>query len=395
MRPALAALIALPLAVPATGALAQSSSAPRSSAPQLVAPRETPSGARSPARTKRVRKGTVARQGFRATAPATAVPAAPGTTSAPAAPNAAPATNPVAAPDPAALSRSLAIPENADVRAWVDSGHAFEAPRGDRHFMPFTDWSDDVACITRRENDTKCLRAGCKPADYQVRVTVDRAYGEALEAHFGFPACAMEPIRCTTDDGGCAAVEAAVVELVAQHGIICTPDRIMPDHQWVLDRSVPAVQDVANAVIRAYWGAGAPVNPRQRVEALASFVQNAVPYRPVKGAKDDLIRDGKMRCGLRTPVATLFEGGDCDSKALLLASLIRSVDATMPLSLVYCLDGDGPHMVLAVGCARAEGEAAISAGGSTQVLVETTSDWDLGVLGSGIDLADAEFVGLR
>ena len=395
MRPALAALIALPLAVPATGALAQSSSAPRSSAPQLVAPRETPSGARSPARTKRVRKGTVARQGFRATAPATAVPAAPGTTGAPGAPNAAPAANPVAAPDPAALSRSLAIPENADVRAWVDSGHAFEAPRGDRHFMPFTDWSDDVACITRRENDTKYLRAGCKPADYQVRVTVDRAYGEALEAHFGFPACAMEPIRCTTDDGGCAAVEAAVVELVAQHGIICTPDRIMPDHQWLLDRSVPAVQDVANAVIRAYWGAGAPVNPRQRVEALASFVQNAVPYRPVKGAKDDLIRDGKMRCGLRTPVATLFEGGDCDSKALLLASLIRSVDATMPLSLVYCLDGDGPHMVLAVGCARAEGEAAISAGGSTQVLVETTSDWDLGMLGSGIDLADAEFVGLR
>lgn len=395
MRPALAALIALPLAVPSTDALAQSSSAPRSSAPQLVAPRETPSGARSPARTKRVRKGTVARQGFRATAPVTAVPAAPGTAGAPAAPNAAPATNPAAAPDPAALSRSLAIPENADVRAWVDSGHAFEAPRGDRHFMPFTDWSDDVACITRREGDTKYLRAGCKPADYQVRVTVDRAYGEALEAHFGFPACAMEPIRCTTDDGGCAAVEAAVVELVAQHGIICTPDRIMPDHQWVLDRSVPAVQDVANAVIRAYWGAGAPVNPRQRVEALASFVQNAVPYRTVKGAKDDLVRDGKMRCGLRTPVATLFEGGDCDSKALLLASLIRSVDAAMPLSLVYCLDGENPHMVLAVGCARAEGEAAISAGGSTQVLVETTSDWDLGVLGSGIDLADAEFVGLR
>ncbi len=395
MRPVLAALIALPLAVPATGALAQSSGAPRSSAPQLVAPRETPSGARSPARTKRVRKGTVARQGFRATAPATAVPAAPGTAGAPGAPNAAPAASPAAAPDPAALARSLAIPENADVRAWVDSDHAFEAPRGDRHFMPFTDWSDDAACVTRREGDTKYLRPGCRPADYQVRVTVDRAYGEELEAHFGFPACAMEPIRCTTDDGGCAAVEAAVVELVAQHGIICTPDRIMPDHQWVLDRSVPAVQDVAYAVIRAYWGAGAPVNPRQRVEALASFVQNAVPYRTVKGAKDDLVRDGKMRCGLRTPVATLFEGGDCDSKALLLASLIRSVDAAMPLSLVYCLDGDNPHMVLAVGCARAEGEAAISAGGSTQVLVETTSDWDLGVLGSGIDLADAEFVGLR
>jgi hypothetical protein len=52
-------------------------------------------------------------------------------------------------------------------------------------------------------------------------------------------------------------------------------------------------------------------------------------------------------------------------------------------------------MILAVGCARGEGEAAIAAGGETQVLVETTSDWDVGYLGTGIDLADAEFVGLR
>ena len=395
MRPALAALIALPLLLPEASA-AQSSSAPRSSSPQLVAPRETPSGARSPARTKRVRKGMVARPGFRANAPATAVPAAPGAPgSTPAAPTAAPGASPTAAPDPAALARSLAIAENADVRTWVDSDHAFEAPRGDRHFVPFTDWSDDVACITRREGDTKYLRPNCRPTDYQIRATVDRAYGEALESHFGFPACAMQPIRCSVEDGGCAAVEAAVVELVAQHGIICTPDRIMPNHQWLLDQSAPAVRDVANAVVRAYWGSGAPVNARQRVEALASFVQNAVPYRPIKGAQDDLVRDGKMRCGLRTPIATLFEGGDCDSKALLLASLIRSVDASIGLSLVYCADGDTPHMILAVGCARGEGEAAIAAGGETQVLVETTSDWDVGHLGTGIDLADAEFVGLR
>jgi hypothetical protein len=75
--------------------------------------------------------------------------------------------------------------------------------------------------------------------------------------------------------------------------------------------------------------------------------------------------------------------------------LIRSVDASIGLSLVYCADGDTPHMILAVGCARGEGEAAIAAGSETQVLVETTSDWDVGHLGTGIDLADAEFVGLR
>ncbi len=388
MRPLCAAMLSLPLVLPAPAAPAQSSSAPRSSAPQLVAPRETPSGARSPARVSRARKGMVTRTAPRpaAAAPAPAVGLSPGA-SAPA---------PGSAPDPEALARSLAIPENAEFRAWAEGDHAFMAPRGSRHLVPFTDWSDDVGCITRREEGTKYLRPDCRAADHSVRVAVDRTYGEALEAHFGFPACAMEPIRCTVEDGGCAAVEAAVAAMVAEHGIICTPERIMPDHQWLLDRSAPAVEDAARAVIRAYWGMGAPVSPRQRVEALTSFVQNAIPYRPVKGARDDLIRDGKMRCGLRTPIATLFEGGDCDSKALLLAALIRSVDAAMPLSLVYCFDGDEPHMVLAVGCTRIDGEAAVTLpGGDVQVLVETTSDWDVGYVGPTIDLADAEVVGLR
>jgi len=68
----------------------------------------------------------------------------------------------------------------------------------------------------------------------------------------------------------------------------------------------------------------------------------------------------------------------------------------MPLALVYCLDGDEPHMVLAVGCARGDGEAAVTLErGGTQVLVETTSDWDVGHVGPTIDLADAEVVGLR
>ena len=62
-----------------------------------------------------------------------------------------------------------------------------------------------------------------------------------------------------------------------------------------------------------------------------------------------LVRDGKVRCGLRTPVETLFDGGDCDSKSLLLAAMIRSVDPKIGLSLVHCMNGEVPHMILAVG----------------------------------------------
>jgi hypothetical protein len=369
----------------------------RATAPQSVAPRETPSGARSPARIKLVRKGAVTR---RAIGGAPAQPAAP----APAAP-ASPLTTPITAtprdpaapavPDPAALERALAMPQNADFKAWYESDHGFETPRGDRHFIPSTGWEDGSNCIERWDGDTRYLRPGCRPAAFQLKVSVDRAYGEALESHFGFPIGVLERVACRPNDGSCDAVEAAVESTLAQHGIRCTPELIIPDHQWIMDRSVPELRAVAISVINAVHGAGAATDRRDRIAALTSFVQNAVPYRPVRGAKDDLMRDGKSRCGLRTPIATLFEGGDCDSKALLLASLIRAVDATVPLALVHCMSGDEPHMCLAVGCDRAADEVALDTDTGIMLVVETTSDWDLGRVSAATDLQDVELSRLR
>jgi hypothetical protein len=392
-------LIALTAAVALVAPLAAAPGpAPqRATAPQSVAPRETPSGARSPARIKLVRKGAVTR---RAIGGAPAQPAAP----APAAP-ASPLTTPITAtprdpaapavPDPAALERALAMPQNADFKAWYESDHGFETPRGDRHFIPSTGWEDGSNCIERWDGDTRYLRPGCRPAAFQLKVSVDRAYGEALESHFGFPIGVLERVACRPNDGSCDAVEAAVESTLAQHGIRCTPELIIPDHQWIMDRSVPELRAVAISVINAVHGAGAATSRRDRIAALTSFVQNAVPYRPVRGAKDDLMRDGKSRCGLRTPIATLFEGGDCDSKALLLASLIRAVDATVPLALVHCMSGDEPHMCLAVGCDRAADEVALDTDTGIMLVVETTSDWDLGRVSAATDLQDVELSRLR
>jgi hypothetical protein len=395
----LASLVALLAAASPVGP--QSTSA-RPSAPQVVAPRETPSGARSPARIKLTRKGAVTRRALtgapaqpsqpsapQPTAPAGTVPFTPITTPAPGTPAAAPV------PDPAALERALAMPQNADFKAWYEADHGFETPRGDRHFIPSTGWEDGSNCIERWDGDTRYLRPGCRPAAFQLKVSVDRAYGEALESHFGFPMGVLERVACRPNDGSCDAVEAAVESTLAQHGIRCTPELIIPDHQWIMDRSVPELRAVAISVINAVHGAGAATDRRDRIAALASFVQNAVPYRHVRGAKDDLMRDGKSRCGLRTPIATLFEGGDCDSKALLLATLIRAVDATVPLALVHCMSGDEPHMCLAVGCDRAADEIALDTDTGIMLVVETTSDWDLGRVSAATDLQDLELSRLR
>jgi hypothetical protein len=206
----------------------------------------------------------------------------------------------------------------------------------------------------------------------------------------------LESIAYRQTPGALAAIEQAVTQTLAQHGITCTVDGIAPDHQWILDQSAPAVRGVAIDIINAYWN-----NPRtqpsarQSIEALTSYVQNAVPYHKVDDARHDLVDDGKTRCGLRTPAEALLEGGDCDTKSLLLATLIRSIDTDTPLALVYCMNGNTPHMILAIGCSTQPGEQCITVNNTPMALVESTSDWDIGHVGSTVAIDDAEAVALR
>ena len=378
--------LALPIAPPAAG------NAQPQNAPTVVQSRDTPSGARSPSRSKRQRKGTVARSAPRATKPAAAPGGAAGGaggTNVPVATPNAPAATPAAAPDPAALEHSLALPENAEFRLWYEAPHDFTFPRPQMARTPFDQWADDDACVAKREGDTKFMAPGCKPRELSARLWVDRAAGVAIEQHFGLPSQLLSSIGCYTEDGGCVAVEAAVRSTLADHGIICTEDAIMPDHQWILDRSVAVVAPVAQGVLEASFG-NEQITQRQQVEALAEYVQAAIPYRTIKGPKDDLVQDGNQRCGLRTPVATLMAGGDCDSKSLLLASLLRAVDPRIPVALVHCMSGDTPHMILAVGCDAAAGDQTIVVNRMPMVLIETTSDWGVGFVSTKIDLQDAE-----
>jgi hypothetical protein len=262
--------------------------------------------------------------------------------------------------------------------------------------LQFSLWTDDQACIAKREGDTKFLRAGCTPMTIRISAKVNEAWADSFERYFGFPEHALDSVAYRVGDGSQAAIEKAITETLAQHGIVCSAQSIAPDHQWILDSSLAQVRDVANAVIDTYWSGqrGRP-SARQRIEALTSFVQNAIPYRKVDDGRNDSVKDGKYRCGLRTPGEVLLDGGDCDSKSLLLATLIRSVDERTPVALVYCMNDTTPHMCLAVGCDMFEGEQRINVNGTQMVLIETTSDWDMGHVGASTDIVNAEAQPLR
>ena len=404
-------LLAVITIEPAFAAAPPAATAP--GGPALSTPMATPSGARSPARARPTRKGSMTRRAPRAIDPAPAnapnanspanapnVPTVPATPSTPGELNTTTANDTNSAATPvniaAALASILSMPENATFRAWYESPHEFSAPRARFRNIAFVDWTDDQTCIVRRDADTKFMRSGCVPAAFRIPSAIDTARADALERHFGFPSAALESIAYRQTPGALAAIEQAVTQTLAQHGVTCTVDGIAPDHQWILDQSAPAVRGVAIDIINAYWN-----NPRtqpsarQSIEALTSYVQNAIPYHKVDDHRNDLVDDGKTRCGLRTPAEALLDGGDCDTKSLLLATLIRSIDTDTPLALVYCMNGNTPHMILAIGCSTNPGEQCITVNNTPMALVESTSDWDIGHVGSSVAIDDAEAVALR
>lgn len=404
-------LLAVITIEPAFAAAPPATNAP--GGPALSTPMSTPSGARSPARARPTRKGSMTRRAPRAIEPAVAtapntnspanapnVPTVPVAPSTPGELNTTTANDSNAAATPAnliaVLAGILAMPENASFRAWYESPHEFSAPRARFRNIAFVDWTDDQSCIVRRDADNKFMRAGCAPAAFRIPSVIDTARADALERHFGFPSAALESIAYRQTPGALAAIEQAVTQTLAQHGITCTVDGIAPDHQWILDQSAPAVRGVAIDIINAYWNnPRTQLSARQSIEALTSYVQNAVPYHKVDDARHDLVDDGKTRCGLRTPAEALLEGGDCDTKSLLLATLIRSIDTDTPLALVYCMNGNTPHMILAIGCSTQPGEQCITVNNTPMALVESTSDWDIGHVGSTVAIDDAEAVALR
>lgn len=314
------------------------------------------------------------------------------------------------APVPAAESRRP-DPRNAAFDDWVARARMFEAPP--RHLVRYGwRWEDHSSRIVRFEGDRAVVDRNRAPTTYEIEVPIDVSLAEELEAHFGFPrhalafwyrspeellerldaqqyaleACGMRfvPADGSTGELNMPRTGAGTRERGGADG----PDRrtgsIGPDYQYLLDHSREGLRPVAQEILRKAKAAGAR-DLRSQLAALASFVQH-IPYEiPPK------LADGKERAGLRTPMATLIWGGDCDSKSLLLAGLVRSVnlcDATLvhvdnvpdgaPRPAGARADDAVGHMIAGFGVPARPEDFTIDQGRQRFVLVETTSDWRIG-----------------
>lgn len=289
-------------------------------------------------------------------------------------------------------------------RAFLEKSHDLSLPSPRLERLRWS-WEDD---------STQIIFDGCKPsvrdprapkARVSVDAPVDLGRLQAVEDHFGFSPSELLGLRSVAAeiDGASFATQIGedVAYALAKHGIEVEGGTIRAKFSWLVAQTAPELRALSQAVAEQWRravteaeergghasgdarepgkvGEGSPGNiPRSRddVEALASFVQRAIPYADVP-----LNGDEHERCGVRTPGPTLSRGGDCDSKVLLLAAMIRSIDPSVPLLAVSLTVAGRPHMMLGVGVEPHDCSAILDYQRRRYVLIETTSALGVGIM---------------
>jgi hypothetical protein len=261
-----------------------------------------------------------------------------------------------------ALVQALDSAGRQDLVEWVRAAHGLVKPPPSLRPLTFDSWQDSSAGDGRT---------------HSIQMQVDAALAESIERHFGVPEALLDRPYMPSNPALAEAWQRIWHRSLLLHGM--HHDRMIYA-SWHVSACVSALRPVAESIMIAYLkGSPREHDDRAAVEAITSYVQNAVPYRRIRA-----LRDGKYRWGFRTPLKTLLTGGDCDSKSMLLICLIRSVRPSLPLALIH-IDAGEPHAMLAVGGIARTGEKTKTISGIEHALIESTADWDIGRIGDDAD----------
>lgn len=239
-------------------------------------------------------------------------------------------------------------------------------------------WRDAAPSITVRDN-VKFRDPAVAPWRFSIEASVDEALAQSIERHFGVPLDAIQfGFTSEAEKLRCQRLEKTKL---AHHGMRLTESKdgssgvLEADYQWLIDGCLKKVEPIAASILRetdrVLKESDAPriANDRDKVAAIFRFIQS-IPYETVID-----LADGKDRCGMRTPLITLLKGGDCDSKSVLMAALVRSKKlADVVIVTLSMRDGSG-HAILGVNVTPHSTDRTISHNGKRFVLAEAaTSD---------------------
>lgn len=275
---------------------------------------------------------------------------------------------------------------NPQLRAYLEQDHAW--PRGTgASVMKAWKWSDDRNALLYEGDpcEARFIDPNVPATRLSVSVALDVGALRAIEAHMGYPPFLLQGVPFWTHTQGLSEAKADLRRrlraALAMHGVKYEDVTPIMDYDGVARVSIPVLRPLAEAILRHWQPPGKGPSFDWRIDALTSFVQRAIPYATVAP-----LGDGLERWELRSPGETLLKGGDCDSKSLLLATLIRSVDPAVPVQLITMIWSDGrPHTMIGVGIEPGSCAATVEHSGTTYTLIESTDRFGIGRPGDTFD----------
>ena len=237
-------------------------------------------------------------------------------------------------------------------------------------------WSDvNTVPVVRWDGDVRVVRPGSQARSLGITGKVDVARAFAMERAFGYRI--DRAVIRYRDDAELVAKRASLDEVLAGHGVqrrrSAEGDVLSPDYEWMIAASVEDVRPIAKAILAEARRRGAR-GLREEFGAFTSFVQG------LEYGEAPEVGDGKHRFGLSMPLWALATGtGDCDTRAVLLAAMARSI-RLCEVHLVR--DADHQHMLAAAEIPVVAGDRFVRSRGRTLVLVETTDEWPIGCVAS-------------
>lgn len=149
-------------------------------------------------------------------------------------------------------------------------------------------------------------------------------------------------------------------------------NKFIVDYNWVVSHSVRDLVDVSRTIRTTARRKGYR-SRRELVGVFASFAQS-MEYRIPPDHRVNEEGEKILTAGAMMPLETLTNRwGDCDSKSLLFASLVRSIDLAKVCFIVM-----DKHLFAAIQIAPEQGDDSIRYKGKDWVLVELSEAWPLG-----------------
>jgi hypothetical protein len=256
------------------------------------------------------------------------------------------------------------------------------------------EWKDiNTREVVRWEGDTAIVnpRSSITELDCSIKIN-NRDIDAAIES-FGIPKSWTTFTYTSEDD--LQKKQVSLQKKAARRGIKMSDDMksYVIDYQWVIDQSSRELRDAAKD-IRSIARRKGYRSKRELVGAFASFVQSLEYRLPPNNRIDD---NGKeiITIGAIMPIEVLTnQWGDCDSKSMLFATLVRSIDLT---EVVFIVKHE--HVFAAVDVIPEPEDQTIRYKGDDWVLIELTDAWPIGRVPEEhiecIDQKQFEIVGLH